>query len=278
VDFSKDVDSIVSRLQRELTLSIDEEARWGDEPRYQSMHFTVSVSGRRLELPEWRDLAGLKAEIQIRTAFADAWAKATHDLIYKPPSESSAAEKIEVAFHQTEKFARAVADFQDLLDQDDVHEKRDIHPFLKENSFILHSSPIEILSEVQIGVGKEYVLDFLIREADGSYVVVEIENPRHTLVNANGDISAPVHHALQQVEDWQEWIEDNLPTVQRKFPDMSAPQGVVVIGRSKSMTHGQKRKIARRNINLRGNVKITTYDDLLANANAYIASLRKNLL
>ena len=278
VDSWKDVDWVAKKLQEKAAVEIDDMSHWSDDPRYQSIHFTFCISGKRAELPEWRNLRGLIAEVQIRTAFADAFVKATHDLLYKLPSSASAAEKINFAVNNTDNLSRKLAEFQDLLEKDGVHEKLDIHPFLKNNAFILHPNPDKVLSEVQIGVGKEYVLDFLVHEADGPYVLVEIENPRHALVNSNGDISAAVNHALQQVEDWQEWIEDNLPTVQKKFPDMSAPQGLVVIGRSVRMTNAQKRKIARRNINLRGNLKISTYDDLVANTTAYIQSVRKNLL
>ena len=251
----EDVDSLIDKLQQELSVTLSEDARWFDDPRYQSRRLTVGIDKPRSELPEWQNFRTLTAELQIRSAFADSWAMATHGLSYKVSAESPASDKITIAVDQVEKLSRAVKAFEELLNKDDVHEKKDIHPFLKDNTFILHPNPDDVLSEVQIGVGKQYVLDFLIREADGPYVVVEIENPRHAIVNKNGDISAPVNHAHQQVEDWQEWIEDNLPTVQKRFPDMSAPQGLVVIGRSNAMTTREARKLARRNINLRGRLK-----------------------
>ena len=81
----------------------------------------------------------------------------------------------------------------------------------------------------------------------------------------------------QQIEDWQEWIEDNLSTVQKLYPDMSSPRGCVVIGRLAGLSDGEKRRLARRNINLRGRLTIWTYDHLINSAKASIASLRKNL-
>jgi hypothetical protein len=105
---------------------------------------------------------------------------------------------------------------------------------------------------------------------------VEIENPRHKLFNKNGDFSSAVNHALRQVEDWQEWIEDNLSVVQKKFPDISSPLGFVVIGRSKNLSKAELRRLARRNINTRGRMKIITYDELINIARTYVNSI-KNL-
>ena len=51
-----------------------------------------------------------------------------------------------------------------------------IHPFIKREPF-LPSPDSGISSGVQIGLGTEYKLDFLIRKPNGIYVLVEIENP-----------------------------------------------------------------------------------------------------
>ena len=90
----------------------------------------------------------------------------------------------------------------------------------------------------------------------------------------NGEVP---NHAQRQVEDWQEWIEDNLPTVQKVYPDMSSPRGLVVIGRLTEMSGQEKKRLARRNTNLRGRLTIWTYDHLVNNAKAFITSLRNNL-
>lgn len=50
---------------------------------YRSIHVIVGVDNKRKELPEWNEVAGLKAEIQIRTVLQHAWATISHALQYK---------------------------------------------------------------------------------------------------------------------------------------------------------------------------------------------------
>src|SRR6185436_14837986 len=136
------------------------------------------------------------------------------------------------------------------------------------------STPDDLIPEVAIGLDTEFRLDFLRREPIGDYVAIELENPRHRMFTKSGDFTAPVNHAIQQVEDWQEWIADNLPMVQRKYPDISSPQGLIIVGRSNSFTRTEHRKLARRNLNLAGRVAVMTYDGLLADVRSHIASMR----
>src|SRR5262249_26043706 len=124
------------------------------------------------------------------------------------------------------------------------------------------------------GLGTEFRIDFLVQRPDGSYVLVEIENPQATLFTRGGDFSVSINHALRQVEDWQEWIEANLPTVERDFPGIRAPEAWVIIGRDRALADTEKRRLVRRNINMRGRVVIRTYDDVLRDARAYIRSIR----
>jgi Domain of unknown function (DUF4263) len=92
-----------------------------------------------------------------------------------------------------------------------VHEKRDVHGFINSHHFLLFPNPDGVTSEVPLGLGTEFRIDFLIQRPNGSYLLVEIENPQASLFTKGGNFSAAVNHALRQVEDWQEWIEANLP-------------------------------------------------------------------
>lgn len=87
-----------------------------------------------------------------------------------------------------------------------------------------------------------------------------------------GDFTAEVNHALCQVEDWQEWMESNLPVVQRRYPELTSPEGLVVIGRDNG-NEQQARRLRHRNVNMRGRIEILTYDDLVRGAESYIRSL-----
>jgi len=219
-------------------------------------------------LPEWDGYGDYQVEIQIITESGEASSELLHALHYKKESLETV-----VASLTTRPLKSKIEDFERLLAKSDVHEKRDVHPFLETNEFLLHPNPNEIFSEVSIGLGTEYRIDFVIREADGTYVLVEIENPRHNLFNKSGDFTAAVSHAQRQVEDWQEWIEDNLSSMQKRFPDIVSPRGLVVIGRSINLSAEEKKRLARRNLNTRGRLSIYTYDQLLENARAFVDSL-----
>lgn len=133
------------------------------------------------------------------------------------------------------------------------------------------------MSEVAIGLGTERRIDFLIRKPDGSYILVEIENPKARLFVKSGDFSKELNRAIRQVEDWQEWIENNLQTVERRYPGIRSPESLIVIGRSLRLTSEERSRLARRNVNTRGRVTIRTYDDLLEEAKAYVRSLARYL-
>jgi hypothetical protein len=72
-------------------------------------------------------------------------------------------------------------------------------------------------------------------------------------------------------------LEQSLPVVQRYYPGMVSPEGIVIIGRKNGLSEGEARKLTRRNINMRGRIAIQTYDDLLASAKTYVRSLKRNL-
>lgn len=238
------------------------------------VHLQQSISAE----PQWAEFEDLSLEIILQPKMANALFELEHNARWKNPTEPiSLLRLIQETSNGVGRLVTIVDELERIVSAPGVHEKRDIHPFIAANPFLLHSNHDAIISEVPIGMGTEHRMDFLVREPNGEYVLVEIENPNHRLVNQNGDISAHVNHAVQQVENWQEWIEDNLPTAQRYFADISSPRGLVIIGRSRNMARFEKRKIARRNTNLASRMKILTYDDLLAGARAHIESLRKAL-
>ena len=59
-----------------------EEDRFG----YQSIHYLVQLSPKRIGLPEYQDFTGSTTEIQVRTILQHAWAEIEHDIQYKSSS------------------------------------------------------------------------------------------------------------------------------------------------------------------------------------------------
>jgi ppGpp synthetase/RelA/SpoT-type nucleotidyltranferase len=97
---------------------------------------------------------GFAAEIHVLTAAEDARRKLEHDLAYKtvavpfaPTLGESHIATLDSAIGELEDVIR---EFQTLIERPDVHEKRDVHPFLEKNNFILVANPDTVTSEVPI--------------------------------------------------------------------------------------------------------------------------------
>lgn len=155
---------------------------------YKWAHCVVGVGNNRSSLPEWREYANYKAEIQVRSTYGDAVERAEHAINYGVVDNENRQSRISI-IHAYVKLSERLEQFILMLDRSDVHEKRDVHAFIKETPFLLHPNPSQVLSEVSIGLGTEFRLDFLVRQADGTYVLVEIENPKHKLFTSRGDVS-----------------------------------------------------------------------------------------
>jgi len=54
-----------------------------DRVGYRSIHFVCSLGNQRKNILEYKDIASLKFEVQIRTVLQHAWAELTHDRSYK---------------------------------------------------------------------------------------------------------------------------------------------------------------------------------------------------
>jgi ppGpp synthetase/RelA/SpoT-type nucleotidyltranferase len=240
------------------------ELQW-EAVRGERVHMVAPRGSRPLGAPS------TDVEIQILTADAAARMLLQHWWSFRPSVRSKAAPAEEENPLIT-TLNRTLEEFRGLISNPDVHEKRDIHPFIEENPFLLFPNPDTTFSEAPIGMGTEYRIDFMVRRPDATYLLVELENPRHRITTQAGDFTAEVNHALCQVEDWQEWMESNLPTVQRRYPELTSPEGLVVIGRDDG-DERQARRLRRRNVNMRGRMEIRTYDDLVRGAESYIRSL-----
>jgi len=51
--------------------------------------------------------------------------------------------------------------------------------------------------------------------------------------------------------------------MRKKLPNISHPEGLVVIGRGGQLTEMERKRLAEENFSRRGHIKIVTYDDLL---------------
>ncbi len=95
-------------------------------------------------------------------------------------------------------------------------DERPLQRFLSENPHLLtkcikpgHHGALCI---PQPRLGSEYIPDFIIGGFDSAGVwwyLIELESPRKSMFNRNGDPSAALTHALRQVDDWRAWLMKN---------------------------------------------------------------------
>jgi len=114
------------------------------------------------------------------------------------------------------------------------------------------------------------VSDFVFREPVNDYELVEIEAPHRELFRKDGQQREELTHAINQITDWVQYIEDNRTLVEGELGLVGIstnPRKLVVIGRSSTLTEDNRRKLVTLQ-NLHGKLRILTYDDVLARARA----------
>jgi len=127
-----------------------------------------------------------------------------------------------------------------------------------------------VLSKTRLGT--EHVTDFLLAERSSmgyEWQAVELESPTSPLFTKRGDPRHELTHAIRQIRDWRNWLEQNLAYARRRkereglgLIDISPSlKGLVVIGRRASIDPNTD--LLRRRISKETNIEIHTYDWLL---------------
>lgn len=86
-------------------------------------------------------------------------------------------------------------------------------------------------------LGAEHVPDFLvlgINSVGPQWTAVELEGARHTILTKKGRLAQQTRHAIDQIEDWREWLATNVSYAQTQagFHGLtSRAPGLVIIGR-----------------------------------------------
>ena len=85
--------------------------------------------------------------------------------------------------------------------------------------------------------------DFVLRRADGSYAVIEIECPGKPIATAAGQLSAHTTHAEQQATDYRSYLLDHAADARQHFPDFDDPDCLVIIGQERQLDDRQRRTL-----------------------------------
>jgi hypothetical protein len=117
--------------------------------------------------------------------------------------------------------SRPVLDQYEKLIVDQLDNEPAFQRFLTEHPQLLE--PMAVQMWPQPNLFGSCFPDFVVRRADDSYVVVEIERPSKALVTTGGHLSADVTHAEQQVTDYRTYSWSTSPTRVSTSPISTIP-------------------------------------------------------
>lgn len=104
------------------------------------------------------------------------------------------------------------------------------------------------------------------------WLLVEIEATRHQILNKDGSLSGPTRHAINQIEDWREWLTAHVAYAHESLKlhglTNRAP-GLVVLGRSQPTA---QRQASRARSGEGNQISIHSWDWLLRSAHSLSAN------
>jgi hypothetical protein len=144
--------------------------------------------------------------------------------------------------------------------------------FLTEHPQLLEPMAVQIWPQPDL-FGSRFP-DFVVRRADDSYVVVEIERPSKSLVTAGGHLSADVTHAEQQATDYRSYLMQRFADARFHFPNFDDPDCLVVTGLERSLDPRQRAVLRDANRH-RHRLRIVGFDWLADRARAVASNITR---
>lgn len=144
-----------------------------------------------------------------------------------------------------------------------------VHQFLKAHPQLLSPTHLKFWSKLPLG---ERVTDFVFLEPPTDYLLVELESPLRDIFRKDGQQREELTHAINQIADWQRFIEDNPKAVQDELGlagISTSPRSLIVIGRSTMLTDENRRKLVTLQ-NQIPKLRILTFDDLVQSVRATV--------
>jgi len=114
--------------------------------------------------------------------------------------------------------------------------------------------------------------DFVVRRADDSYLVVEIECPGKLLVTKNGQLSEEAIRAEKQALDYESFLSERITEARVHFPNYHRADCLAVIGLERVLTTEQRLNLDRAN-SRRHNLKVVGFDWLLERARIVVSNV-----
>lgn len=170
---------------------------------------------------------------------------------------------------------QALRELEDLLESGE----RDEAPFqslIERNPQLLASlvrGHWETFVIPQKRLGAEHVTDFLvlgISSLGPEWLAVELEAPRHEILTKKGRLRNPVQHAVDQIQDWREWLTANVAYAQNQHHLVGLTNrvpGLVIIGRAEPAA---EREPARNRLAEQDQIQIHSWDWLMRETQALV--------
>lgn len=114
--------------------------------------------------------------------------------------------------------------------------------------------------------------DFVIRRADDSYLVVEIECPGKLLMTRGNQLSSEATHAESQAVEYESFLSERFSEARMHFPKYRRADCLVIIGTEAGLNHAQSEALERAK-QRRQNVRIAGFDWLEARARRLIENV-----
>jgi hypothetical protein len=180
----------------------------------------------------------------------------------------------ELSPNAIEAFAAALNEYEKLIADEDALESV-FQDFLSRHPMLLVPGFERIIPKQQLGVGKQFEVDFIIKHEANRYTVIEIEKPSTPILTKQGDFAAPFNHAERQVIDFLNWIDQNLHTARTVLPDIYNPKGLVIVGRRSTLDAEGLMRLEAKNAFTRARYEFLTFDDLLERGRFLLRQLRQ---
>lgn len=116
--------------------------------------------------------------------------------------------------------------------------------------------------------------DFVVRRADDSYLVIEIECPGKSLITRDNRLSRDAGHAEAQALEYEEFLSARVAEARTHFPHYRRADCLTVIGLERGLAPAQRDALDRAN-GRRQNARVVGFDWLLDRARTVVSNVRE---
>ena len=176
-----------------------------------------------------------------------------------------------IPFYEKSNLETIRLNFIQLLNNNPKEEL--IQKFIQDNPILLHQFLADKIY-FKPPILTSFKADFGIITAQKEFILIEIEKAETRLLNKNGTVASELSHAIDQVLNWFQLIEDHkiavLEEIGIKRENINKIRGIVIAGREKNYNSTHLKKLKSQTWS---NITFYTYDDLISAIGALINNL-----